>query len=405
MGTAMTVRGTIPLVDASVAIPEILPLARRRPCALYVHVPFCVHRCPYCDFAVAEKGGGLEKLYLDALAIEARARAPRGFRPRTIFIGGGTPTELSATGLERLFSTIASCADLSRVREFSIEANPGTLAPRKIATLVRAGVTRVSLGAQSFDRRHLATLGRNHAPEDVAKAVRELRAAGIRDVSLDLIFGIPGQSEADLGRDLERALALGPDHVSTYGLTFEPGTAFFAQRAQGELRSATERLEARLYALARRTLKAAGFRHYELSNFAKPGHACAHNRVYWRNGAYLGLGNSAASHSRGVRATNVRDARAYAEGVLARGGRAAVDQRERLLPERKVRETAYLALRTARGIRRDVFLRDVGLDPFVLFRAELEKLAGLGLLDRTEGSARLSGRGVALADRIAREFL
>lgn len=385
-------------------MPRTLPLARRRPSALYVHVPFCVHRCPYCDFAVSRKEVGLERLYLDALALEARARTPAGFRPRTVFVGGGTPTELSQGGLERLFEILASTADLSRVLEFTVEANPGTLAVKKLATLVRAGVTRVSLGAQSFDPRTLAALGRRHAPGDVGESVAALREAGVRDVALDLIFGVPGQTEADLARDLARTLALAPDHVSTYGLTYEPGTELWKRRRAGEVRAAPASLERRLYALARRTLRAAGYRHYELSNFARPGHASAHNRVYWRNGAYLGLGNSAASHLHGLRTVNVREARAYVEAALANGGRATAE-RERLAPARKARETAYLALRTARGIDRARFLRDVGVDPLALFAAELARLEALGLVRLDERSARLSGRGVAVADRVAQELL
>jgi oxygen-independent coproporphyrinogen-3 oxidase len=380
----------------------VVPLARRRPRALYVHVPFCVERCPYCDFAVAEKGGGLERHYLDALEAEARRRVPNDFRPRTIFVGGGTPTELSQTGLERLGAILRPYVTPD-LREFTFEANPGTLAEKKLATLARLGVTRVSLGAQTFEPRHLATLGRHHSPDDPAWSVRALRAAGIRDVNLDLIFGVPGQTEEELRRDVERLLALAPDHVSTYGLTYEEGTELFARRSRGEVKPVGERVEARLYAEARHLLRAAGFRHYEVSNHARPGHACAHNRVYWRNGPYVGLGNSAVSHLGGVRITNERDARAYADRVLASGH--AVVARERLAPERKARETAYLALRTARGIVRDRFIRDLGQDPFVLFREPLERLAGLGMLHLTDRSAHLSGRGVARADTIAVEFL
>jgi oxygen-independent coproporphyrinogen-3 oxidase len=382
------------------------PLARRAPAALYVHIPFCLKKCPYCDFAVAAKGPGLERRYLDALEIEARARIPSGFRPRTIFVGGGTPTELSQGGLERLGAILdASGVERSRLREVTIEANPGTLAPKKLATLVRIGVTRVSLGAQSFDPAHLKTLGRTHAPGDIARSVRAVRDAGIRDVSLDLIFGIPGQTEADLERDIDRALALEPDHVSTYGLTYEPGTELTASRKRGLVRAASNGLEARLYALLRRRLRAAGFRHYEISNFAKPGHVCAHNRVYWRNGPYVALGNSAVAHRRGVRIANIRDASAYMDAVLARGGLAAIASRERLTPERKARETAVLALRTGRGIVRSRFLKDLGVDPLVLFAPELAKLAALGLVHVDERGARLGGRGVAVADRIAVELL
>lgn len=394
-------------MDEVALFPETAPpLARRAPAALYVHIPFCLKKCPYCDFAVASKGPGLERRYLDALEIEARARIPHGFQPRTIFVGGGTPTELSQGGLERLGAILeASGVERSRLREFTVEANPGTLAGTKLATLVAIGVTRVSLGAQSFDPAHLKTLGRTHTPEDIAWSVRALRDAGIKDVSLDLIFGVPGQTETDLERDLERALALEPDHVSTYGLTYEPGTELTASRKKGLVRAASERLDARFYALIRKRLRAAGFRHYEISNFAKPGHVCAHNRVYWRNGAYVALGNSAVAHRRGVRIANIRDAGAYMDAVLTRGGLAAVASRERLAPERKARESAVLALRTGRGISRARFQKDLGVDPLVVFAPELAKLAALGLVRVDESGVRLAGRGVAVADRIAVELL
>jgi oxygen-independent coproporphyrinogen-3 oxidase len=375
----------------------------RRPVALYVHIPFCVKRCPYCDFAVAEKEGGLERLYLDALETEARRRFPRGFRPLTVFVGGGTPTELTQGGLERLGAILRSACDLSRVRELTIEANPGTLAPKKLATLARLGVTRVSLGAQSFEARHLATLGRSHEPADVERSVRAIRDAGIRDVNVDLIFGVPGQTEDDVARDLERALALAPDHVSTYGLTYEKGTELFARRERGDLLAVGAARERRFYARLREGLRAGGFVHYEISNFARPGRFCAHNRVYWRNGAYVGIGNSAVSHRKGARLANERDARAYVEAIGKRG--KAIASVEALPPDRKLREHAYLALRTARGIVRDRFRSGLGADPFELFAPEIERLSALGLLEASPSRVRLSGRGVALADRIAVEFL
>ncbi|MEZ0229024.1 MAG: radical SAM family heme chaperone HemW [Planctomycetota bacterium] len=375
----------------------------RRPAALYVHIPFCVRRCPYCDFAVTEKGAGLEKRYLDALEVEARKRFPRPFRPRTVFVGGGTPTELTQGGLDRLATILHESSDLSRVREFTIEANPGTLAPKKLATLVKMGVTRISLGAQSFEARHLATLGRTHEPADVERSVKAIREAGVRDVNVDLIFGVPGQTEEELARDLERVLALGPDHVSTYGLTYEKGTELFARREKGEVVTVGEERERRLYALLRRGLRAAGFVHYEVSNFGRPGHLCAHNRVYWRNGAYVGIGNSAVSHRLGARIANVRDPVAWIDKVLAKGrGVASI---ERLDPARKVREQAYLALRTARGIEYARFRRDLDVDARALFQDQVARLEPLGLLHADDERIRLTGRGVAVADRIAVEFL
>jgi oxygen-independent coproporphyrinogen-3 oxidase len=360
-----------------------------------------VKKCPYCDFAVTEKEPGLERAYVEALAAEARAIGP--FAPRTVFVGGGTPTELSATGLERLGEVLRTF-DLSRVREFTIEANPGTLAPKKLAILRRLGVDRVSLGAQSFHPKTLETLGRRHRAEDIERSVRLLRDAGFPRVNLDLIFSVPGQTEDDVARDLDAALALGPDHVSTYGLTFEKGTPFDRDRKAGTMVPVRDGLASRQYGRLRRTLRAAGFVHYEVSNFARPGCACAHNRVYWRNGAYWGIGCGAASHVRGERRLNERDARAYVGAVLRGGPPAAVVERERLDLDAKAKETAYLALRTSRGIVRETFVRDLGIDPLVRFHEPFEKLEKLGLVKLGPATVKLTARGVGLADAVAREL-
>ncbi|MGE0709958.1 MAG: radical SAM family heme chaperone HemW [Planctomycetota bacterium] len=384
-------------------LSDLLPLARRRPRALYVHLPFCARRCPYCDFAVAPLDAALERRYLGALELELRRRLPQTFRPRTLYLGGGTPAELTTGGVARLVDLLGPL--VGEAREVTLEANPRTLLPRKLQALVAGlGVSRLSLGAQSFSSALLETLGRFHRPADVARAVGLARDLGLRSVSLDLIFAVPGQSPADLDRDLDAALALAPDHVSVYGLTFEPGTPFEAARLAGTLRPQPEAREAWAYARLRRRLRAAGFAHYEVSSFARPGHQGLHNRVYWRNAPYVGLGNGAASHLRGVRSRNLRDVQAYAAALEA--GRRPVAEAERLPPARKVRETAYLALRTSEGLVPGRFERDTGASLEAQLGPELRRLLTLGLLEQlADGRIRLSGRGVGLADAIARELL
>lgn len=380
----------------------LLPLARRRPRALYVHVPFCARRCPYCDFATTPLRREVEARYLEALSREAARRLPASFRARTVFLGGGTPAELTSAGVARLVEALAPW--VGEAREVTLEANPRTLLRRKLEALrAGLGVDRLSLGAQSFQPHLLEALGRFHRPEDVAAAVALAREVGLRSVSVDLIFAVPGQTDDDLARDLEQALALEPDHVSLYGLTLEPGTDFHRRWRAGRLREAPAGRQARLFARARRTLRAAGFEHYEISNFARPGHRCRHNYAYWRNHSYVGLGNGAASHVRGVRATNHRDVAAYAAAV--EGGGRAVAEAERLEPAAKVRETAYLALRTSAGIRRAAFRRDTGEDAWTFFGDAWERLSGLGLVDVGEERIRLTGRGVSLADAVAVEVL
>jgi oxygen-independent coproporphyrinogen III oxidase len=382
------------------------PLARRHPRALYVHLPFCARRCPYCDFATAALAEGvlLEGRYLAALEAEARARIPDGFRAHTIYIGGGTPTELTTEGIARLVTLLRPFT--AGAREVTVEANPRTLLARKLAALVDGlGVNRLSLGAQSFTPRLLERLGRFHRPEDVARAVKVARDLGVREVSIDLMVAIPGQTLEEVDRDLDACLALGPDHVSVYCLTYEPGTPYFTMKKEGLLRAQGEGAEARFYARARRRLRAAGFEHYEVSNFARKGRRSRHNRIYWRNHPYVGLGNGAASHVGGVRLVNCRDVKAYVEAVERGGGDAAVDTREALEPERKARETAYLALRTSGGIEPARFLRATGFDARALFRDELARLGALGLVVERRGRLVLTGRGVTLADAVAREIL
>lgn len=369
-----------------------------------MHLPFCARRCPYCDFPTAHLDAGREARYLDALAREARDRLPPGWRARTVFFGGGTPLELTTPGIERLVEIFSG--RIARGAEVTAEANPRTLLARKLRALRDGlGLCRLSLGAQSFRPRLLAALGRFHRPEDVRKAVAVARAEGVRSLNLDLIFAIPGQRPSELEEDLDALLSLRPDHVSAYCLTVEEGTAYGRSAAAGRLRLPSDGVQARYFARVRRRLRAAGFQHYEISNFARPGHRCRHNQRTWRNHPYYGLGNGAASHVAGVRMRNHPELDAYVEAVETGGGEAAVAEREELPFARKVRETAYLALRTSEGLVRARFLRELGVDPERFFARELARLRAQGLLVDKPGRVHLSGRGVRFADAVAVELL
>ena len=378
-----------------------LPLESWTPRGLYVHLPFCARRCPYCEFAVTPLRRDVERRYLGALALEAERRIPPSWQPATLYLGGGTPAELTSEGVSHLVEILGPLG--RNAREVTLEGNPRTLLARKLGPLVAGlGVTRLSLGAQSFQAKLLSDLGRFHRPEDVSRAAELARGHGLA-LSVDLIFAVPGQRVVDLERDLAAALALEPEHVSLYNLTFEPGTAFDVRRLAGDLVPLSEDRQAQLFDLARSTLKAAGFVHYEISNFALPGELSLHNRLYWRNAGYLGLGNSAASHLKGQRLSNHRDVADYA-GALERG-ELPIAEREHLDPEAKVRETAYLALRTSEGIVPERFERDTGRDPRLFFAREFARLRELNLIQDRDGRIRLSGRGVSLADAVARELL
>jgi oxygen-independent coproporphyrinogen-3 oxidase len=367
-----------------------------RPRAAYVHVPFCSHRCGYCDFAIAVGQESSIELYLDALAAEM-ATLGRPQAVQTLFVGGGTPTYLSASQLERLLKDVLRWLPPLPAHEFSIEANPGTLDADKVAVLADHGVNRVSIGAQSFHPRLLRVLERDHAPADVPRAVECVRRR-IPQVSLDLIFGVPGETLEEWLEDLAQALALEPDHIATYGLTYEKGTPLWKDRERGAVQSLDEYEEGLQYAHAIDTLEKAGFEHYEISNFARPGRRCRHNQVYWANEPYFGFGMGAARYVNGRRETNSRDLRGYIRKVLA--GESPVFQAEELPPRERARETMALQLRRADGIDRQAFRVQTGFDLDELVQPALSRYVELGLLRDDGKRVHLTREGKYVADGV-----
>ncbi len=372
------------------------------PRALYVHVPFCRHRCGYCDFTLVAGRDDLIDRYFTALEMELPRVVPAGAELETLFFGGGTPSHLSPLQLRRLFEIVLRRVRLEEGAEFSIEANPLDLTDERIDELVRAGVNRVSVGVQSFRAEELSVLERDHSPSAAITLVSRLREA-IPNVGVDLIFGVPGQSLEDWRRSLETLLEISPPHVSTYGLTFEKGTAFWTRRAKGELRQQPEELERSMYALAIETLTRAGYQHYELSNFARPGFECRHNLVYWDARSYYAAGPGAASYLDGERRTNHRSTTHWMERTLR--GEAAVGYSERLTRDEMAREALMLGLRRLPGIGRTEFER--------LFSVELESLAG-DAIDRMARNGwlmwqgdvlKLTPEGVFVADTVVGELL
>jgi oxygen-independent coproporphyrinogen-3 oxidase len=364
-------------------------------------VPFCAHHCGYCDFAVATGKDHLIDQYIDALGVElATLGEPQTVT--TLFVGGGTPTHLDGRQLERLLVELDRWLPRSADDEFSVEANPGTLDADKVAVLAAHGVTRVSLGAQSFQPAALHTLERDHDPADVPRAVERLRRH-IRHVSLDLIFGVPGQTLADWDADLRQALALEPDHVSTYGLTYEKGTRLWKQRRRGAVRPLDEEAERALYLHAIDTLETAGFEHYEISNFAQPGRRCRHNQVYWANEPYFGFGMGAARYVAGRRELNTRDLQSYLRRALA--GAPTTFHSEVLEPEARARETLALQLRRAEGIERRAFRKQTGFDLDGLAGAALARHVDLGLMRDDGLSVCLTRAGKCVADAVICDLL
>lgn len=371
------------------------------PRSAYVHIPFCAHHCGYCDFAVAVGQDRRIENYTEALIREiSGVGAPQPVD--TLFFGGGTPTHLSATQLENLIGQVLRWLPLRPGHEFSVEANPSTLDDDKIKVLAEHGVNRISLGAQSFHPHLLRVLERDHQPAEVSRAFERTRRR-IPNVSLDLIFGVPSQTLAHWQSDLRQALALQPNHLATYGLTYEKGTRLWKQRRQGIVQPLDEETELAFFTEAMDTLEHAGFEQYEISNFALPGFCCRHNQVYWANEAHFGFGMGAASYAEGLRRINTRDLGAYLKKVMA--GEPTHFQSETLLPRERALETIGVQLRRREGILRSAFEAQTDFDLDELVKPVLLRLIDLGLLEDDGPSVRLTRRGKCLADAVITELM
>jgi oxygen-independent coproporphyrinogen-3 oxidase len=368
---------------------------------LYVHLPFCPYICPYCDFAKWPMRASASSEYLNALDAEIE-RAP-AFGGRTVFFGGGTPNTYSPDRVADLTRRLCERFAVPLDAEITIELNPDLDLCEGFAAYREAGINRLSFGVQSFAANELATLGRRHTAADAREAVRRARAAGYGNVSLDLIFGVPGQTEDSWRATLEAALALEPEHVSTYGLTIESGTPYAAWQAREPEAFASQDLEAELYGIAIDRLCAGGYEHYEISNFARPGFRSRHNANYWANGAYLGLGVGAASYLGGTRRTNTRDLGAYSRAALA--GEQVPGESEHLEGAVRAGEAAMLALRTVEGVELAAFAERYGIDFLSYYASPIEEMSEAGMLEVGPNHVRLSRRGRFLANTVAAAFL
>ena len=324
-------------------------------------------------------------------------------QPRTVFFGGGTPTLLPQNEMRRLTGGLGQRFDLSLCDEWTVEANPATVGKEYCDMLVEGGVDRISMGAQSFDPAELAILERHHRPDDVASSLETVRTAGIGRVNLDLIYAIPQQSLDGWMRSLERAIALGIDHLSCYGLTYEPNTPLAVRRRLGWVKSVEPELEIEMLRCTRRRLAEVGLHSYEISNYCRPGQECRHNLLYWQGGDYLGLGPSAASHVQGWRWRN-RPHLGEWERSLENGQLPAIEI-ETLTPRQRAGELAMLMLRLSKGIVHAEFAERVGHNASALFAEVIDRLSRLGLLEVSETSIRLSEAAVPVADSVAAEFV
>lgn len=370
---------------------------------LYVHLPFCPYICPYCDFAKWPLRRSQAERYLAALRRELTTSAQ--FEAHTLFLGGGTPNTLEANDIADLVRAARERFAPGGFAEATIELNPDLdlCSEETFGSYLCAGIDRFSFGIQSLVSEELATLGRRHTPADVSEAVRRARNAGAANVSLDLIFAVPGQTVPSWRRTLEAALALEPEHVSTYGLTVEDGTPFAAwhERSPGDF--LPNDAEAELYATAIDTLCAAGFEHYEISNFARPGKRCAHNANYWANGEYLGLGVGAASYREGVRSVHTRDLESYC--LASERGGTIPGEDEQLAGSERAGEAAMLALRTSEGVDVAAFAERYHLDFHEFYRPVIAEMRAAGALEVTPERVRLTRRGRFVANDVCGAFV
>jgi len=371
------------------------------PRAAYVHVPFCRRRCGYCNFTVVAERDDLVEAYLHAIELELQQlQVPRAVD--TLFFGGGTPTQLSPAALERLCQSTRHWFPSSGDYEFSVEANPADLDSPRLNVLQAAGVNRLSLGGQSFDDGKLERLERDHRRSRLEQTIAACRPR-FASLALDLIFAVPGETLATWQADLAAAIAAGVDHISTYGLTFERGAAFWGRLQRGQLQPVGEERERDMYEAAIDTLTAAGFEHYEVSNFARPGHRCRHNEVYWRGEAYDAVGPGAARYVDGWRETNHRSTTTYLKRVFA--GQSPVAERERLAPADAARERLVFGLRMMEGVARSPFAGATGFEIDALVGDALRRFVDQGLLEDTGSRIRLTRAGLLVSDAIWPAFL
>ena len=372
---------------------------------VYAHIPFCASRCSYCDFFSTLQLDAMGEPYVKALVAEARLRCNElhGQMVTTLYLGGGTPSQLPIALLERLVQGLRDSFDLSDLEEFTVEANPDDVTPEWCVALPPLGVNRVSMGVQSFEDDILRAIGRRHAARQAVEAVERLRHAGIDNISIDLIFGLPGQTLDSWSATIQQAFELHPQHISAYGLTYEHGTRLWQQRERGEVIEVPEEQCLEMYRILVDLLQAAGYEHYEISNFALPGYHSRHNSSYWNDTPYLGLGAAAHSYNGIVRRYNPSDLHKYISSIQT--GKMAFVQ-EKLTWQERYDERVMLGLRTARGVDSARLRDDFGDEAWRHFIREAARHLAAGNLRVTADNRYILARdGIMLSDSIIRDLM
>ncbi len=379
--------------------------------SLYIHIPYCHSKCPYCDFNSHAASSWPEETYTRALIAEMNQRRMEhpfvGESVKTIFFGGGTPSLFAPESIAKLIEAADQCFGIESDVEITLEANPGTVNQIKLAGFRAAGVNRISFGAQSFNPAILKYLGRMHSVEETREAARNARRAGFERFNLDLIFAVPGQSLADIRYDIAQAAQLEPDHISAYNLTFEEGTVFFAEMKRGRIRPLENDEQAAMYAMVREEIPSRGYPMYEISNYAAAGHESIHNLSYWRAESYLSLGAGAHSYGRagggGRRWWNERTPKRYIELALSKG--VAETGSEIIDLAMAMSEFVFLNLRLRAGFELNEFERRFGQNFDDRFGVISRRLIEAGLLISDNQWLRLSERGLELGDSVFAEFV
>ncbi|MDE1889707.1 MAG: radical SAM family heme chaperone HemW [Planctomycetota bacterium] len=372
------------------------------PNALYVHIPFCARKCIYCDFnSIVSESKTIDR-YLQALEKELNSLRDQ-YVFKTVYIGGGTPTVLTETQLEKLLCSVIRSIPTLEIIEYTVEANPGTLTVNKVGLLKEYLVNRVSLGVQSFHDRQLKFLGRIHSSNDARNALTLLRMAGFENINVDLIFGCPEQPLDDWNKDLKAVVELNPEHISTYALTYEEGTSITKDLNNEFIHKLDECVELEMYKTAINYLTHNSYNHYEISNFAKAGYECLHNHVYWKNTGYVGVGAGAYSFINGVRTSNEKNVFEYIDRINKNNNVKSFS--ECLCQDQFASETVIMSLRLRQGISNIDFYKRFGREIEDQFGYQIKRLIKNGLISYEGEKLKLTEKGLYIADTVLAEFV
>ena len=372
----------------------------KKPTSAYVHIPFCTQICYYCDFSKVFIKNQPVDAYLQALIREFRSYDITELR--TLYIGGGTPTSISAVQLDYLLTELSRDLNLNTLEEFTIEANPGDLTVDKIEVLQKSAVNRVSLGVQTFNDKHLKRIGRSHNEVQIYSTIDALKTAGFQNISIDLIYALPGQTMDDVRSNVAKALSLNIPHLSLYSLILEHHTVFMNKMRRGKLHLPTEDLEAEMFEYIISEMERNGFEHYEISNFTKPGFESRHNLMYWDNVEYYGVGAGASGYLDGIRYRNRGPIQHYLKGVSE--GNARLSE-EVLSKKEMMEEELFLGLRKKKGVSIGKFEQKFGTSFEKRYGQIVQELQSDGLLKENNGFIQMTKKGLFLGDTVAEKFI